>query len=139
MAPEHALDPVMLKLLGTLAFTGTVVGEFFVQGQAMPFFGVTLSTLGMAAAGSMIAFAYGSPVNSRRKLYGYAIGGTFVGVWAVQILPGWLGWSWYLPQMEAPLAGFVALLSRWIVPFLIEEVPAILARRSARSAGKEGE
>lgn len=97
--------------------------------RVLPFFGVTLTTLGMSAAGSMIAFAYGTPVASRKRLYGYAIGGTFIGVWAVQILPGWLGWEWYKPEvMEPPIAGVVALLSRWIVPFVIEQIPSLWKR-----------
>lgn len=126
---EHAVDLLMLKIMAIATSLSTVIGAFFTQGQNLPFFDVSISTLGMSAAGSMLAFAYGTPVDSRRKLYGYAIGGTFIGVWAVKILPGWLGWGWYVDDsMAPPIAGMVALLSRWIVPFLIEQLPTIFKR-----------
>lgn len=123
------MDLIGLKVGAALTAVGTVAGGFFLKGNIVPFFNVSISTLGMAAAGSMIAFAYGTPVDSRKKLYGYAIGGTFIGVWAVQILPGWLGWGWYVDaKMAPPLAGVIALLSRWIVPFIIEQIPVLFKR-----------
>lgn len=125
---DTLLDALVLKASAVFTATATIGSAFFVQGAKLPFFGVSITTLGMAAAGSMIAFAYGTPVDSRRKLYGYAIGGTFIGVWAVLILPGWLKWSWYLPIMEPPMAGAVALFSRWLVPFVVENLPALWAR-----------
>lgn len=114
---------------GVAAAIGGVIAPLALGHEALPFFGVSPTTLGMAAAGSMIAFAYGTPVQSRAKLYGYAVGGLFIGIWAVQILPGWLGWVWYKPElMEPPLAGFVALLSRWVVPFVVESLPMLWRR-----------
>lgn len=129
------LDAVVLKAAAIVTAAGSVGSAFFVRGTTLPFFGVSITTLGMAAAGSMIAFAYGTPVENRRKLFGYAIGGTFIGVWAVQILPKWLAWEWYLPVMEPPLAGAVALLSRWLVPFVVEHIPD-LWRRIFNTGGK---
>lgn len=123
------MDLLGLKLSAAVTAAGTVVSGMFLPGSVVPFFNVSISTLGMSAAGSMIAFAYGTPVESRKKLYGYAIGGIFIGVWAVQILPGWLGWGWYVDEkMAPPLGGLVALMSRWIVPFIIEQIPTILKR-----------
>lgn len=114
---------------GVAVAVGTAAAPLLLGNGALPFFGVSITTLGMSAAGSMIAFAYGTPVKSRAKLYGYAIGGTFIGIWAVQILPGWLGWEWYDSSvMEAPIAGGAALLSRWVVPFVIESIPTLWRR-----------
>lgn len=125
---DTLLDAVVLKAAASVTAAGSVASAFFVQGATLPFFGVSITTLGMAAAGSMIAFAYGTPVESRRRLFGYAIGGIFIGVWAVQILPKWLAWEWYLPVMEPPLAGAVALVSRWLVPFVVENIPDLWNR-----------
>ena len=106
-----------------------LVWQFFVAGTNVPFFDVSVSTLGMAAAGSMIAFAYGTPVESRTKLYGYAIGGMFVGIWSVKILPQSMGWDWYIMEsMQPPLAGLIALVSRWVIPLFIDQIPSILRR-----------
>lgn len=129
MMTSHAgIDAMALKVAAVGTAAGVGLAEVFASGTLLPFFNVTISTLGMATAGSMLAFAYGTPVSSRRKLYGYAIGGTFIGVWAVQVLPHWLGWQWYDPKMEPPIAGTVALLSRWIVPFVVENLPALWRR-----------
>lgn len=122
------LGAAALKAVSVITAAGSIGTAFFTPGATLPFFGVSITTLGMAAAGSMIAFAYGTPVDSRRKLYGYAIGGTFIGVWAVQILPKWLAWEWYLPVMEPPLAGAIALISRWLVPFVVENIPDLWNR-----------
>lgn len=132
---DTLLDAVVLKVAAGVTAAGSVAAAFFARGATLPFFGVSITTLGMAAAGSMIAFAYGTPVESRRRLFGYAIGGIFIGVWAVQILPKWLAWEWYLPVMEPPLAGAVALLSRWLVPFVVEHIPD-LWRRIFNTGGK---
>ena len=94
----------------------------------LPFFDVTLATLGMAVAGSLIAFAYGTPVEGRKKLFGYAVGGIFIGLWCAQLLPHILGWGWYQPAMQSPVAGISSLLSRWLMPLVIEQVPALYRR-----------
>lgn len=94
----------------------------------LPFFDVTLGTLGMAVAGSLIAFAYGTPVESRRRLFGYAVGGIFIGLWCAQLLPHVMGWGWYEPAMQSPVAGISALLSRWLVPLVVEQGPALYRR-----------
>lgn len=123
------MDLLGLKVGAFATVAGTMIGGMFLHGNLVPFFNVSISTLGMSAAGSMIAFAYGTPVDSRKKLYGYAIGGTFIGIWAVQILPQWLGWGWYVDEkMAPPVAGMVALLSRWVVPFIIEQIPVVFKR-----------
>ena len=122
---REGLELLLLKLGVATAVVTPVTQSLFHYGNRLPFFDVSISTLGMSAAGSMIAFAYGKPVEKRTHLFGYAVGGTFVGVWAVKILPRWLGWDWYIADdMAAPLAGFVALLSRWLIPLAIEFLPA---------------
>ncbi len=115
-----------------------------IAGQGvLPFFGVSISTLGMAATGSLLAFAYAAPVNSVPKLFGYAIGGTFVGIWSAQLLPHWLNWSWYFDVgravLDPPFAGVVALSSRWTLPLVFESLPAIFSRVTGIHVNKDGD
>lgn len=133
---EALLDVLVLRVGASITAAGTVASGFFIDGSNLPFFNVSISTLGMAAAGSMIAFAYGTPVESRRKLYGYAIGGTFVGIWGMQFML-WQGVS--IPvEFRPPIAGALALLSRWIVPFLVDNFPVVWARIFNTGGNKPG-
>lgn len=119
---------VGLKASAVAAAAGSLLPAAADASLRIPFFDVTLGTLGMAVAGSLIAFAYGTPVESRRKLFGYAVGGIFIGLWCAQLVPHVMGWAWYTPAMQPPVAGIFALLSRWVVPLVIEQVPALYRR-----------
>lgn len=145
----HLLDAAVTKIVGGGFLGMAVFGGLFTPSSHIPFFNTSITTLGMALAGSLIAFAYGTPVDSRKKLYGYAIGGVFIGVWVAQILPAWGIWAgttaapgWYNPEtMEPPLAGMISLLSRWAVPFVIEQLPSLWSRifGSQKSGQSPGE
>lgn len=119
------MDVLILKV--SAATTGLwTFGSLFVSGGNIPFFNVSISTFGMAAAGSMIAFAYGTPIESRKKLYGYAIGGTFIGIWGLQLM---MLYGLVIPEeFRPPVSGAIALLSRWIVPFFVDNFPMIWNR-----------
>lgn len=117
-----------VRMTAAIAAAGSLLPGAADAAINLPFFDVTLATLGMAVAGSLIAFAYGTPVDNRRRLFGYAVGGIFIGLWCAQLLPHILGWGWYEPAMQAPVAGVSALLSRWLVPLVIEQVPALYRR-----------
>ena len=116
------------RMTAATAAVGSLLRPATDAALRLPFFDVTLSTLGMAVAGSMIAFAYGTPVDGRRKLFGYAVGGIFIGVWCAQLAPLVLGWAWYTPALQPPVAGLSALMSRWLMPLVIEQVPALYRR-----------
>ncbi|HEY4531525.1 MAG TPA: hypothetical protein VIG97_14580 [Luteimonas sp.] len=122
------IDDGLMRLSLAAAVVGSVLPGAADASLRIPFFDVTLGTLGMAVAGSLIAFAYGTPVESRRKLFGYAVGGIFIGLWCAQLVPHVMGWAWYTPAMQSPVAGIFALLSRWVVPLVIEQVPALYRR-----------
>ena len=132
---QWALDALLLKVAAAVSATTAVAApqaaSILLGDGHLPFFNVTISTLGMAAAGSMLAFAYGTPIESRRKLYGYAIGGMFIGIWTVQLML-WQGVPVPL-EFRPPIAGAAALLSRWVVPFLVDNFAVIGARIFGRS------
>lgn len=123
---NSALDALILKVVAVTAAASPQVFGMFHQNGTVPFFNVSISTLGMSAAGSMIAFAYGTPIKNRKKLYGYAIGGTFIGVWGLQLML-WQGVD--VPaEFRPPVGAAVALLSRWIVPFIAENMKFLINR-----------
>lgn len=117
-----------VRMAAAISLGGSLLPVASDAAITLPFFDVTLGTLGMAVAGSLIAFAYGTPVESRRRLFGYAVGGIFIGLWCAQLLPHVMGWGWYEPAMQSPVAGVSALLSRWIVPLVVEQGPALYRR-----------
>jgi hypothetical protein len=120
------IDDIEPKVAAVGGAGSWFLAELFVPGASLPFFDVTISTLGMAVAGSMLGFAYGAPVESRKVLYGFAIGGTFIGVWAVHLLR-WRGIE--VPDFAAPpIAGVTALLSRWIIPLIVDFIGPFLKR-----------
>ena len=139
MATSDALLP---PAAGIAAAVSTLAGTFFIEGgAALPFFGVGISTLGMAVAGSLLAFSYGTPVKGTWRLIGYAVGGVFLGVWGVHLLPAALDWDWYYELGEEvaqpPVAGVVALVSRWAIPLVVEQLPAVW-KRVFNSGGSPG-
>ena len=90
----------------------------------LPFFHADLSTVGSAAAGSLLAFAYSPPVASRGRLFGYAFGGVMLGIWSVKIL-AWRGID--IPRDVVPaVAGLSALISQRVMTQLLEAVPSII-------------
>lgn len=120
---HEAADILVLKVAAAASASGGVLGSLFVNGQNLPFFNVTATTLGMAAAGSLLAFTYGTPIKSNGKLFGYAVGGIFIGVWAIHLLR-WRGVD--IPQEVAgPIAGCIALISRWALPAIVETFPGL--------------
>lgn len=139
MSAQHmALDAFILKVAAVMAGVSAAVIPsnmtlYFIT-STVPFFNVGISTFGMSAAGSMLAFAYGTPIESRKKLYGYAVGGTFIGIWGLQLMM-WQGVD--VPhEFRPPVAGAMALLSRWVVPFIVDNFMVIGARIFGRQPPK---
>lgn len=122
MKVEHA-DLLALKIAAVASAGGGILGGLFIEGQIVPFFFVSATTLGMAAAGSLLAFTYGTPVKGNGKLFGFAMGGVFMGVWAIHLLR-WRGVD--IPeQVAGPIAGCIALVSRWALPAIVETFPGL--------------
>lgn len=97
------------------------------NGVSVPLFGVPLTVLAMAAAGSLVGFAYGQPVQSRKALYAFAFANTLIGAWAAVLIPEWRGWE-VSPMAQPPLAGALAAVARFTVPAFIEGIPAVVRR-----------
>lgn len=117
---------IYFDLAAFKASVAVVVVSTAVQAFQVPFFAVSYSTVGMAVAGSLLAFVYGPPVESRKHLYGYALGGIFIGIWGLKLLQ-W--WGVNIPaDSEGVFAGVIALISQRIVPVFVDNLPAIAKR-----------
>lgn len=95
---------------------------------SLPFFGVHLTVLTMAAGGAIVSFAYGEPITSRKKLYTLAAANTFLASIAVAVLPPMMGWGWVNPSLQPAFAAFIAVAARWVVPSMITMVPDFLRK-----------
>lgn len=102
----------------------------------LPFFGVHLTVITMAAGGAIVSFAYGEPLTSRKKLYILALANTFIASISVAVLPSALGWEWVNPNLQPALAAMIAAGARWFVPAFITIIPDFL-RKILRMDKKE--
>lgn len=116
-------------LLGALA-------ALSLNDSTLPFLGVPLNVVTVAALGSIVSFAWGEPVKDRKKLCAYALGSIFIATTGVAVLPAMLGWEWVSDNVQAPLAGLVAVGIRFIFPHLLPLIPE-LARKILRLPKKE--
>lgn len=92
----------------------------------MPFFGVPLTVITMAAFGAFASFAYGEPVRPRRKLYLLALANTFLASSAVAVFPEMMGWEWASPKVAPALAALLAGVSRFAIPAIVDAIPRII-------------
>lgn len=107
--------------LCTLFYSGMAAAQFSL-GMSVPGFGVPLTVLAMAFAGSLIGFAHMPPVSPRRKLYTLMAGNTVLAAWFVVLIPEWREWT-VSPVAQPPLAGLLAVLSVVLVPLMIKRLP----------------
>lgn len=97
---------------------------------SVPFLGVPLTAITMAAAGSACAFAWPQGETSRAKLFGVAIASTFVGAACVSIIPQLFGREWPR-ELQPPLAFVFGLMAPWVVPAFKGAIPAFFKGLSA--------
>lgn len=109
------------------AATG-LVGSLVFNDISLPFFGVHLTVITMAAGGAIVSFAYGDPITSRKRLYTLAAANTFIASVSVAVLPAMLGWEWVNNGLQPALAAFIAVGARWVVPSMITMIPEFLRK-----------
>lgn len=94
----------------------------------LPFFGVHLTVISMAAGGAIVSFAYGDPITSRKRLYVLALANTFLASVCVAVLPAALGWQWVQPGLQPAFAALIAAGARWFVPATITLIPEFMRK-----------
>jgi len=122
-APEVAIASVVT------ASAATVVPSLFgFDSYIIAFIGVPFTVVGMAAAGSLMSFAFGSPEPKRLKLLFTAGAATLIGAAAVTGIPALLHIN-QIAEPAQPVAGFFyALFTRWAMPVFIDVLPMLIRR-----------
>lgn len=96
--------------------------------------GVPLTSLLMAATGTLIGFLNIKPVGSRKRLYALIAAHTILAAWLTALVPRWQGWD--IPaELVPPLAGVFAIVSVIFVPVVIEHGPVVLSAFLAKYTG----
>lgn len=115
------------------AVTGVGVGltSAFLNDWSLALFNVPVTVLGMAAAGSILSFAYdvdGGTKMSRKKLYFLAAANAVFAAAAVSLVPQWLGWGWMNHGLEGSFALLLAAVARFAIPAFLKLIPEIISK-----------
>lgn len=94
----------------------------------IPFFGVPLTVVTMAAAGAAVSFIHGDKEPDTSAVFKQAIGNAFLALLLVVVVPRMFHMSWVEPGITPPLAALVAWANRWAVPATIKMMPDIVRR-----------
>ena len=115
--------------------TGISVGitSALLNNWSIALFNVPITVIGMAAAGSILSFAYeaegSKPKMTRKKMYFLAVANTVLASAAVAVLPSWLGWTWVSKGgMEGSLALLVAASARFVIPAILSMPKELLSK-----------
>jgi hypothetical protein len=125
--------------VATGVITASADSLFGFDHYIVAFIGVPFTVVGMAAAGSLLSFAFGTGEPNRFKLFATFIGATFIGAAAVTWIPA-LFHIWEVADPVKPVTGFFyALFTRWAMPLLIDVFPMLFRRWFNIPAKGEGE
>lgn len=122
---------VSLESAVTAGVAAAAVGASQVQAIndiIIPFFGVPITVITMAAGGALVSFAHGEPMRDRKKLFKLAAANTFLATILVVVVPKMLGWQWAEPEVVPPLAAVGAWCARWFVPATIKLMPDVVKK-----------
>ena len=121
----------MIKDPDTAMVGAAIVGVSLfdvINNWVIPFFGVPVTVLTMAAGGALVSFAHGKPEKDRRKLYKLAAANTFIATMLIAVAPKLMGWEWVTPENAPALAAITAWLCRWGIPSTISLMPELVRK-----------
>lgn len=100
--------------------------------SSIPFLGVSLVVVSMAATGALISFGIGATIRDRRRMIRMALINTLAGSALTGLLPMAFGWDW-ATQAETkalpPMALLISMSLRFFIPIAIDLAP--MAARGA--------
>jgi hypothetical protein len=117
---------VYVKLLATGGVVAFSYG--WLNALSVPLFGVPLTVVAMAAAGTFLSASQGVPEKKGVKFYLKHSGYMFMAIVSVSIIPNIMGWDWAVPRLEGPIAGGLAFSARHWVPATVELIPEIIKK-----------
>lgn len=94
----------------------------------IPFIGVPVTVVTMAAAGAGVSFIHGDREPDTPKMFKQILANTFVSLLLIVIVPKMFSMHWVEPGITPPLAALVAWGSRWAIPATIKRFPDIVKR-----------
>lgn len=104
----------------------------------IPFFGVPMTVVTMAAAGAGVSFIHGDKEPDIRKMFKQIAANTFLSLLLVVIIPKMFSMTWVEPGITPPIAALVAWGSRWAIPNTIKLMPDIVKRVFKLKEYKDG-
>lgn len=113
-----------LTLMASIGFATIAT----INDLSVPFLGVPLNVVTVAAFGSIVSFAWGQPIKERKKLYMYALASTFLAATFVAVVPYMMGWEWVKPELQPPFAGLMAAGMRFMVPPFVDAIPEVIRK-----------
>lgn len=130
---EAAQDLIIAKAVAGVAGLGALLS----WDASTALVGVPLNVLLASLTGALLGIAYGDPIMPRRRLVGIVLVNAFLAAGISALLPhvplmGWLG--------KAPAAALGLLLGfamRWVVPAMVERLPALVRAGAARLGAKD--
>lgn len=100
--------------------------------SSVPFLGVSLVVVSMAATGALISFGVGATIRDRRRMIRMAFINTLAGSALTGLMPMAFGWDW-ATQSETkalpPMALLISMSLRFLIPIAIDLAP--MAARGA--------
>lgn len=94
----------------------------------VPFLGVPVTVLTMAAAGAGVSFIHGDPESNHKRMFKHIVGNTFLAVLLVAVVPKMFSMAWVEPGIAPPIAALIAWASRWGVPAMIKLMPDVVKK-----------
>ena len=92
------------------------------------FLGVGFTTLVMSIAGSAFSFAFGRSSKTRLQLFFQFMAAAVIGAAAVTGAPELFNLDPVPPTAQPVVGFFYGLFARWLMPLLIEILPALVRR-----------
>ena len=119
---------LMLFHVGWATVSATAfAGSLATVDISVQIFGVPISVILAAFAGSASALAFLPPMSSRAKMLSVVAVGTLAAAYAVRLIAvKWLGWT---EEFFAPVAFFIGLLAHTGLTYAFANLPAFLAKK----------
>ncbi len=116
--------------LDALAVTGgaALAGVSFIDklnAVLIPFLGVPVTVVTMAAAGAGVSFIHGDREINVKRMLKQIVGNTFLAVLAVAVVPKMFSMQWLEPGIMPAAAAMLAWMFRWGIPNTIKLMPDI--------------
>lgn len=103
----------------TIGLATSPIFQVFTSYIKQPVWGIPVTVMGAAAAGSALSLFFGDPLPSRRALFGQLIASTFFGAGVAVLVSDAMGWAWATRNISM-FTMLSAAMIRWFLPSVID-------------------